>query len=281
MLELLRGRYDELVAGVLLGLAATACCLVAWRWCRRARPGAATPVVGLALAAAGGIGLAVTGGAPSAPVRPWPLLGMAVALAGALVASFDRRWRERGLTPGLLAVTAAGIYACVPDVEGALVVLGVALPMALLGWPWPLVHARPAGAGNADADEPVSAPPPSLGVAGSVATAALLVWTVATGGAGRPGSVIGGLACLGLLIVEPLARLLTPDHRSPLARLDRRWVPWSALGAQLLLVAIASRVVGRAETVTQALPLAAVALAVALAVAIAWGRRSSAQRTAA
>jgi hypothetical protein len=107
------------------------------------------------------------------------------------------------------------------------------------------------------------------------------VWTVATGGAGRPGSVVGGLACLGLLAAEPLARLLDPRHRSPLDRLGRRWLPWSALVAHLLLVAIASRIVGRAETVAQALPLALLELAVALGVAVAVIRRPSGQRTAA
>ena len=275
MAELLAGRSSELLAGLLLGLAATVLCLVAWLWARRHRPGWPVPVVGLALAAAGAVGVAATAGPPAPPALSWPAMALAAALAGALLADFDRRWP--GLAPPLLAVSAAGVYACVPDVEAALVVLGVALPMTLLGWPWP--PGRPGhrhGAGDPDAAAP--ARPPSLGVAGALAAAGLLVWTVATGGAGRPGSVVGGLACLGLPAVEPLVRRLGPGRRGPLDRLDRRWRPWSALAAHLLLVAVASRVVGRVETVAQALPLAAAELAVALAAAVTLARRPM-QRT--
>jgi hypothetical protein len=273
--ELLAGRSDELAAGLLLGLAATVLCLAAWAWGRRHRPGSAVPVVGLALTAAGAAAVAATGGPPAPPALPWPAMAVAAALAGALLADFDRRWP--GLAPPLLAVSAAGVYACVPDVEAALVVLGVALPMTLLGWPWPPGRPRrPGGAG--DAGSATAARPPSLSLPGALAVAGLLVWTVATGGAGRPGSVVGGLACLGLPAVEPLARLLGPGRRGPLDRLDGRWRPWSALAAHLLLVAVASRVVGRAETVAQALPLALLELAVALAAAVALARRSL-QRT--
>jgi hypothetical protein len=278
--RLLAGRYDELAVGLLLGLAATVACLAVWAWGRRFRPGSAVPVVGLALAAAGAAGIAATGATPVAPALSWPGMAVAAVLAGAVLAGFDRRWRGRGLAPPLLAISAAGVYACVPDVEGALVVLGVTLPMTLLGWPWPPgLPRRTDGAGHVDAA--TAAQPPSLGVGGALAVAGLLVWSVATGGAGRPGSVVGGLACLGLLAAEPLARLLDPRHRSPLDRLGRRSLPWSALAAHLLLVAIASRIVGRAETLAQALPLALLELAVALAVAVAVIRRPSGQRTAA
>jgi hypothetical protein len=51
------------------------------------------------------------------------------------------------------------------------------------------------------------------------------------------------------------------------------------LAAQLVLVAVASRVVGRRETVAEALPLAAAELVVALVVAVAALRRSAPART--
>src|SRR4029450_3838516 len=172
------GRYDELAVGLLLGLAATVACLAVWAWCRRFRPGSAGPVVRRGVVPA-------TGPPPLAPPPPWPGMAVAAVLAGAVLAGFDRRWRGRGLAPPLLAISAAGVYACVPDVEGALVVLGVTLPMTLLGWPWPPgLPRRTDGAGHVDAA--TAAQPPSLGVGGALAVAGLLVWTVATGGGRRP-----------------------------------------------------------------------------------------------
>jgi hypothetical protein len=256
MADALAGRHGDLAVGLLLGVAAALACLAAWAW-RRRRPGAPTPVVGVALAAAGGAGIVAATDPPAALALPLPGVAVAAAVAGALLADFDRRWRRQGLASLLLAVSAAGIYATVPDVEAALVVLGAALPLALLGWPGPLAPA---------AGRPAASPPPSLGVVGALATAALLAWTVAAGGVGRPGSVVGGLLCLGVLVVEPLARVLDPRRRSALARGP---VALTALGAHLVLVAVAARVVGRAETVAAALPRAGLALAAALAVALA------------
>jgi hypothetical protein len=166
-----------------------------------------------------------------------------------------------------LAVTAAGIWATVPDVEAALVLLGAALPMALLGWPLFLARRAP------------TRPPPAFGVAGSLAVAGVLVWAVASGGTGRPGSLVGGLACLGLLAVEPVARGLDPRRRSPLDALERRpGLAWAALAAQLALVAVAARVVGRPERATTALGLAVVELGLAVAAGVAVARRPSRSR---
>ena len=253
-------RLAQLAAGLLPGLAAALACLWLW-WRRREHPPA---VAGLALAAAAVAGFALTG-APGGPALPWPaLLPIAVAVAAAL-ASFDRRWRELGLLPALLAVTAAGIWATVPDVEAALVLLGAAVPLALLGRPGPLAGRLPGAA--------------AFGVAGSVAVAAVLVWTVASGGAARPGSVVGGLACLGLLAVEPAVRLLDPRRRSPLDPLEGRpGLAWAALAVQLALVVVAARVAGRPEGAATALALAALELGLALAAGAVLARRSSASR---
>lgn len=271
--DALAGRADGLAAGLLAGLAAALACLAVWAWRRRHRPGAPTPVVGVALAAAGGAGIVAATDPPATLALPLPWIAVVAGVAGALLAGFDRRWRGHGLAPLLLAVSAVGVYATVPDVEWALVVVGAALPLTLLGWPGPLA---PGGLRGPRRRDGPAQPPPSLGVAGSLAAAALLAWTVAAGGAGRPGSVVGGLACLGVLAVEPLARLLDPRHRSALARPR---VAWTALAAHLVLVAVAARVVGRTETVAVALPLAGLALAAALAVALA--AAASEERTAA
>jgi hypothetical protein len=264
----LAGRYADLGVGLLLGLAAALACAAAWAWRRRHRPGAATPVAGLALAAAGAIGLAATSGGPTTLALPWPAIAVAAGAAGALLADFDRRWQRHGLALPLLAVSAAGIYLTVPDVEAAVVVLGVVLPMSLLGWPGPLARSRHGGARRQRAADAPAQPPPSLGAAGALATAGLLVWTVTTGGVGRSSSVVGGLGCLGLLAVEPVARLLDPRRRGPLASLAPRQVPWSAFAAHLVLVGVAARVVGRQTTVQGALLLGVLALAAALAAAL-------------
>jgi hypothetical protein len=272
--DAIAGRAGELAAGLLAGLAAALACLAVWAWRRRHRPGAPTPVVGVALAAAGGAGIVAATDPPATLALPWPWIAVAAGVAGALLAGFDRRWRGHGLAPLLLAVSAVGVYATVPDVEWALVVVGATLPLTLLGWPGPLAPGGLRGPGRLAGP---AQPPPSLGVAGSLAAAALLAWTVAAGGAGRPGSVVGGLACLGVLAVEPLARLLDPRHRSALARPG---AAWTALAAHLVLVAVAARVVGRADTVAAALPLAGLALAAALAVALVAGAASAERTTA-
>jgi hypothetical protein len=250
----------QLAAGLLLGLAAAVACLGA-AWVRRERP---PPLAGLALAAATAAGLAVTG-APADPALGWPALAVAAAAVAAALAAFDRRWGRAGLPPALLAVTALGVWACVPDVEGPLVLLGAALPLALLGRPGPLAARRPGAA--------------AFGVAGSAAVAAVVVWVVATGGAGRPGSVVGGLACLGLLLVEPAARLLDPGRRGPLDPVaDRPGLAWAALAAQLVLAGYASRVAGRPDSAATALGLTALGLALALAAGVVVARRPSAGR---
>jgi hypothetical protein len=239
-------RLAELAAGLLPGLAAALAC--SWAWSRRRdRPPA---LAGVALAAATAVGLALTN-APADPALAWPGLVLATAAVAAALITFDRRWRELGLMPALLAVTAAGIWATVPDVEAALVLGGVALAMALLGRPGPLAGRQPGVA--------------AFGIAGSVAVAAVLVWVVATGGAARPGSVVGGLTCLGMLAVEPAVRGLDPRHCSPLDPLERRpGLAWGAVAVQLVLAGLAARVVGRPEGATTALALAALELGLAL-----------------
>jgi hypothetical protein len=267
MPELLAGRADNLVVGLLLGLAVTLVCLAGRVWHQRRHAREPTPVVGVALAAAGAAGVVLTVDQPPAPVLPVGVVLVAAGVVAALLADFDRRWRHLGLMPLLLAVSAAGVWAAVPDVEAALVVLGTTVAMTLLGWPSPLV---------------ASGPPPSLGTAGAIGVAALFVWTVAAGSAGRPAAVAGGLACLGVLVVEPVARRLGPGLPVPTGRTGRRRVGRSALGAQLVLVAVAARVVGRVERPAVAWSLTLLLLAGATAVAAVAGRRAPpADRTAA
>lgn len=105
------------------------------------------------------------------------LLGATVGATA--VARTEEVWRDEAVTPALLAITAAGVFAAVPDTEEAAALLGAAFPVLVLGWPLRLVTLGRAGAGGATA---------------------LLVWVIAVGGRGRPPSIVGALACLGLLV---------------------------------------------------------------------------------
>ncbi|MGH9030608.1 MAG: hypothetical protein ACRDY4_16745 [Acidimicrobiia bacterium] len=107
------------------------------------------------------------------------------AAGAALVADFDRHNGRAGLAPVLLAVTALGMYTTVPDTEQAAVLVGATLPLVLLGWPKPLA---------------------SLGAPGAAATVGLVVWTASVGGRGRPGAIVGAMACLGVMLLEPIVR---------------------------------------------------------------------------
>lgn len=297
-------RYDELAIGVAFGGAALLACLVGAGW--RRRRGQDPPDAGLALVAAGVLALlvlrqasvrlvagltllalaglrppptwslarplvrgvrvvlALAGSAlvmlatipAGAAVPPWPVPAVVVGLvgmAGLLVADFDRHQRPGQLILPLLVLSAAGIWATVPDVEAALPILGAVLPLALLGWPVRLAGDR-AGV---------------LGAPGALASGALLAWAVVTGGAGRGGSIVGGLAALGVLGVVPVVRRLEARHgraRGPGS--EQAAAPWAMLAGQLFLVAMASWVVGRQETIARALPLAVIELGVAVALGV-------------
>jgi hypothetical protein len=188
------------------------------------------------------------------------LVGVAIVLGGWLVADFDAKWRRWGLGPVLLAVSVAGVYATVPDTERALTALGAALPLALLGWPWPLS---------------------ALGPAGAYAATGVLLWVMAAGSDGRGSAVVGGVACLGLLAVEPLARLLDPGRGSALQWLPRgRWGWGAAAVPHLGLVFVSARVAGVRPSALAAVAIVLVELcaAVPLALLASAGRRARRRR---
>ena len=172
----------------------------------------------------------------------------AIVVGGFLSADFDARWRRQGFGPVLLAISVAGVYTTVPDTEQAMVALGAAAPLALMGWPWPIG---------------------SLGWAGAYAAAGSLLWVVAAGGVGRSSSVVGGVACLGLLGVEPVARRLDPARRSVLECLPSgRSGAFAVALVHLGLVYVAARVAGLRPTVAQAAAVALVEFVAAVALAL-------------
>ncbi len=210
---------------------------------RTARP------VGAVLALAAGIALVD----PLAHFPVWVVMILALgpALAGTAVGDFDRRGARRGLGPLLLLVSIAGLYTTVPDTELALVLFGAAIPISLLAWP--RARAR-------------------LGSGGAYAAIGLFLWVATIEGSGRAGSIVGAVATLALLVLEPLGRLIAPRltvPRLPPFLTDARVTPGLLVGGQLLLVAWAARVAGLADDPIVALVLALPVLAVGIAVGVA------------
>jgi hypothetical protein len=103
--------------------------------------------------------------------------------------------------------------------------LAVVFPIAFLAWPRVAV---------------------SLGVEGAYLAVAVFVWVVAQGGGGRPPSILGSVACLGLLLLEPVIIRLRPT-----AVKLTTWFNHNALGAvlaslpQFFIVVLCSRVAAR------------------------------------
>jgi hypothetical protein len=177
----------------------------------------------------------------------------AVALCGATVGPVaarrtDGEWGPAGLTPGLYAITAAGVFAAVPNTEAAATLLGAALPGACAGWP--LGRAR-------------------LGSAGAASATALLVWVAAAGASGREPAVVGALACLGLLVALPAGSWLAARWRVSSPRLGHHPVagPLAVLAVHAATVAVAARVAGTSDELGVAVPIAVATLVVAAIVA--------------
>ena len=199
------------------------------------------PLLPALLALPGAWWLAIRSELPGEAWVGW--FGAAVVVAGApLIASFDDNDTERSWGPGLWLVTAAGVLAAVPDTEEALVLLGVSIPVALLGWPLRLVRIGP----------------------GAYPLVAVFVWVAAWGGRGQPASIVAVTACLGILLIEPII------GRTKWAR--RRRLPLGAAGAlsvsatHVAVVLIASRWAARQTSVPMAALVGALALLVGAAV---------------
>lgn len=199
---------------------------VAVRVIRRsaAPPPAVTVVPPLALAAV--TATLVAGGQH---LLPWAVAGPGV-LVFVLLGSAARR-ADAPLVGLLAAISALGVYAAVPDTEIPAVVVGVLVAVVVVVGP---------------------AIPPVLG--DRVAAVTLVGLAAVTGSAGRS-EVVGGLACLGLLLA-PLP-----------SRLDR---PALALaGLHTAVVVVAARVVTRWSWI-ESIAASAVLLWGALAVAVRW-----------
>jgi hypothetical protein len=169
-----------------------------------------------------------------------PTILATTLVGGLLMADFDKAFAPTGLPPVMFAVTLLGVYVTVPETQHAILLVGAALPLVVLGWPWPLA---------------------SLGVGGSFAATALVTWIVVVDGSFRTSSVVGGIASIGMFAVEPVVRRAL------------RWAePRQVLAVgilHLVLVGACSRIAGLRSSSVQALVIIAVvdvAAGVALAV---------------
>ena len=133
-------------------------------------------IVGIGLALPGATLLTRDTGLLVHPHWVKTLVVATVVVGGTLVADFDRRYRDRGWAPAMFAISAVGLYFTVPDTERAMLLLGAALPVVLLGWPFPLA---------------------SLGVVGAYPCVGALAWVAAFDGRGRLSAIVAGVACLG------------------------------------------------------------------------------------
>jgi hypothetical protein len=174
------------------------------------------------------------------------LIVVGTAVVGATAADLDKRGSRWGRGPILLVITVLGIYVTVPDTELMRTVVGVALPLALLGFPYAAA---------------------SLGAGGAFAAVGTLLWILPVDGRGRAGSIVGAFVAFALLYGEPIGRALAAGLESRI-RLNRFPVKQPRVvyaAGQLVLVAYATRVAGQAETASSALLLAIPALAGAFA----------------
>lgn len=172
---------------------------------------------------------------------PW-FVAAAVVVGGLLTVDYDEHNARAGLPPVLLAATALAMWTTVPDTEQILVVVGVLLPLAFLGWP--IARAAEGAA--------------AYGVIG------VLAWVAAVGGRGRPGSVVGAVACLGIFLVEPVVRRLWRGRAVlPRRPLDPRAL--ASVAVHCAVVLVAARVAGLETSARTAGLIAAGALAVGAA----------------
>lgn len=170
------------------------------------------------------------------------LVVVSTVVGGLLVADFDDATARAGLSPVLFAVAVLGMYATLPDTEQTSVLVGVTLPLAFVGWPAARARLGP----------------------GAYAAVGLVGWVAAVGGRGRPGSVVGAIACLGVMLGEPLARRLWRGA----ARVPRHPLAWRTVFLVLLqfgVVMVASRVAGLETSARAAGALSLVALGLAVA----------------
>jgi hypothetical protein len=137
-----------------------------------------------------------------------------------------------------VGAAAAGIWASVPDTEGARALLGSTIVVFLAAW----ISGRPVLTG------------PAIG-----AFAGLAVWATATGGGARPVSVFGAWGSMALMAFVGV-RALDRTHLGA----------WFA--AELVMLGASTQLAAVADSGTAALAICVVALAVSVVILLAGNR---------
>ena len=161
-------------------------------------------------------------GLPGSRWVPW-LMFVTCTFSAPLAARFDGRYRETHLAPVVWVLTIGGAFLTLPDTEEVLVLVGTALPLFVGA-----VFKIPMGLGVY----------PLVGV---------FLWVAAWGGRGRESAVVGAVACLGLLLAEPIAA-------------GRRLPAPVLLLMHSILVAVSARLAGVQKSVGIAVVVATLAL---------------------
>jgi hypothetical protein len=172
---------------------------------------------------------------PDEPVWLRLVVLASVPVVGYLLDEFESRYRSHGLGMVFFCLAVAGTFLAVPDTELARAMVAVSFPMVFLAWPRTLV---------------------SIGRSGGYMAGAVFAMATTAGGVGREASVIGGMACLGFLMLEPLAVRRRPRLVALPASLHR--TPEAAVLAsvpQAAMVYFASRVAGPLSSIPVALTL--------------------------
>jgi hypothetical protein len=158
----------------------------------------------------------------------WPfwirLVVVVSAVGGGVLVDGAQRALPR-LAPPLLAISAVGLYFCVPETDSLKALIGASVACAFVVF--------------------VPSLEPTVG---ATAFTGLFVWLAGLGGVARAGSVVGGIACLGIVLLVPLLR-----------RCANVVVLFVAQGA---LVAFVARVAGFEHSAWSALALCAAALVI-------------------
>jgi hypothetical protein len=173
------------------------------------------------------------------------LIVVGTVVIGATTADFDRHTARSGLAPLLLFAAVGGIYLTVPDTEIMRCVVGVALPLVLLSWPF------------------VTA---ALGAGGAYASVGLLLWIIPIEGLGRAGSIVGSVAAFALLVGEPLGRAAfrALGRQMRRAQIRLRYPRTTVIAVQVVLVLYASRVAGVVSSASTAFVLSVPVLVLAI-----------------
>jgi hypothetical protein len=153
------------------------------------------------------------------------IIVLLVPLGGFLINDFEKRYERMGLGVVFYALACLGVFVAVPDTEWARVLIAVAVPITFAAWPRVGI---------------------SIGSEGAYLAVALLIIVTAHGGGERPASMVGSIASLGLLLIEPLAIYLSPSVVGLTTSMRQNWAGAVVASLpQFAVVALCSRVAAR------------------------------------